>query len=193
MDRFVPAAQRSPHPTILYSGALTEPRKGVASLLDALPLIAAHEPDVRLQLSGPGDAAALLAAAPAAARERTDVLPVGAVEDQPGRYGRAWACALPSENDTFGLVLIEALACGTPIVAADNAALPELVTPGVTGALCRHGDVASIAQACIDAIALARLAGTSDACRESARPFDWMTGVAPRCIAVYEEAIGGPR
>jgi phosphatidylinositol alpha-mannosyltransferase len=188
LERFQPAGERTEHPTILYSGALNEVRKGVATLLDALPLIAEEEPDVRLQLSGPGDAAPLLAAAPPAARERTDVLGTGQLDEQPHRYGTAWACALPSENETFGLVLVEALACGTPIVAADHAALPELVDVGTTGALCTFGDAASVARACLESIALARQAGTAEACREAARPFDWLTGVAPRCVAAYEEA-----
>ncbi len=191
LERFCPAERRSEHPTILYSGAIDEPRKGVATLLEALPLIAAKEPDVRLVLSGPGDAAPLLAAAPAAARGRTDVLSTGTLEDQPARYGRAWTCALPSENDTFGLVLVEALACGTPVVAANNAALPELVSPGVTGSLCEYRDVQSVATACLDAIALARREETAEACRESAKPYDWLTGVAPRCIAIYEDALSG--
>jgi len=192
LARFQPAEERTAHPTILYSGALEEPRKGVASLLEALPLVARDEPDVRLLLSGPGDPTSLLADAPPEARERTDVLGTGTLDDQPGRYGRAWACALPSLNDTFGLVLVEALACGTPIVAADNAALPELVSPGVTGALCRHGDAASLARACTEVIGLARRAETADVCRESARPYDWSTGVAPRAVAVYEQALGAP-
>jgi len=191
--RFQPAEARTAHPTILFSGAVDVPRKGVATLLEALPLVAAEEPQVRLLLSGPGDATALLAAASPEARARTDVLTAGSIEDQPGRYGRAWVCALPSENETFGLVLVEALACGTPIVAADHAALPELVTPGVTGALCAHGDARSVAQACLESIALARSAGTIEACREAARPYDWTSGVAPRCIEVYEAALGAAR
>jgi phosphatidylinositol alpha-mannosyltransferase len=187
-SRFVPAPARTPEPTILYSGAIEEPRKGVATLLEALPLVAREVPDVRLQLSGPGDASALLAAAPPGAAERTDLLGTGTLDDQPGRYGRAWTCALPSLNDTFGLVLVEALACGTPIVAANNAALPELVQPGRTGALCEHGDAESVARACVEAIELARDPATTDACRESARPYDWRTGVAPRAVQTYELA-----
>jgi phosphatidylinositol alpha-mannosyltransferase len=190
LEVFRPADRRSETPTILYSGALEEPRKGVASLLEALPLVAAEEPDVRLLLCGPGDAGPLLAAAPPAARERTHVLGPGPLGEQPHRYGTAWVCALPSENETFGLVLVEALACGTPIVAADHAALPELVTPGVTGALSTFGDAASLAKACLEAIALARRSGTVDACRESARPYDWLSGVAPRCVDAYEAARG---
>jgi phosphatidylinositol alpha-mannosyltransferase len=191
LERFRPGPERSEHPTILFSGAIDEPRKGVASLLAALPAIAQAEPDVRLLLSGPGDATALLDAAPEEARRRTDVLGTGTLDEQPSRYARAWVCALPSQHETFGLVLLEALACGTPVVAADHAALPELVEPGTTGALCRFGDPPSIAAACLAAIELARTPATADACRAAARPYDWLTGIAPRCVTIYEDASDG--
>ena len=189
LERFRPVVPRSAHPTILFSGALDEWRKGLATLLDAMPAIAVAEPDVRLLLSGPGDAAALLAEAPPEARDRTEVLGTGGLDEQPARYASAWVCALPSKSETFGLVLLEALACGTPVVATDHAALPELVTPGVTGALCRFGDAPSVAAACIEAIALTRRTETADACRDSARPYDWRTAIAPRCVEIYEEAL----
>lgn len=189
LARFTPASARTPHPTILFSGAFAEPRKGVSTLLRALPIIAVDEPGVRLLLSGSDDAAPLLAAVPPETRARVDVLGAGRIEDQPIRYGTAWTCALPSTDDTFGLALVEALACGTPVVAGDHAALPELVKEGVTGTLCQPGDAASVARACLRALELARASGTADACRESARPYDWMTGVAPRCVAAYEEAL----
>lgn len=189
LDRFRPAAARTPAPTILYSGAIDEPRKGVAGLLAALPLVADAVPGVRLLLSGPGDATPLLAAAPPAARDRTDVVGLGTLAEQPERYGRAWVCALPSTDETFGLVLVEALACGTPVVAADAAGLPELVDPGATGALCRPGEPESIARACVEALELAAKPDTADRCRDAARPFDWRTGVAPRAVEIYERAL----
>ena len=96
---------------------------------------------------------------------------------------------MPSTDDTFGLALVEALACGTPVVAGDHAALPELVKNDVTGTLCQPGDAPSVARACLRALELARAPGTADACRESVRPYDWMTGVAPLCLAAYEEAL----
>lgn len=188
LARFTPAP-RTPQPTILFSGAIDEPRKGVATLLEALPMIVDEEPNVTLMLSGPGDAGALLAAAPATARAHTDVLGAGTLDEQPARYGRAWVCALPSLNDTFGLALLEALACGTPVVAANSAALPELVTRGVTGELCEVGDAESTARACLDAIMLARRPETVEACRETAREFDWVTAVAPRCVEIYQQTL----
>jgi glycosyltransferase involved in cell wall biosynthesis len=115
---FTPARRRTAAPTLLLSGAFAEPRKGAATVLAALPLIAAQEPGVELWLSGPGDAEPLLAAAPPGARERTTVLGVGDAAEQGDRYGRAWATVLPSTDDSFGMALIESHACGTPIVVS---------------------------------------------------------------------------
>jgi phosphatidylinositol alpha-mannosyltransferase len=185
LDEMRPAEHRADHPVLLFSGAITEPRKGVATLLEALPLVAEAEPGVELWLSGPGDATALLEAAPAGARERTTVLGLGEIHQQADRYGRAWVTVLPSVNDSFGQALLESLACGTPLVASTNAAVPELVTPGVTGTLCEPGDPVSVASACLQSIELARSSSTVDACREFAKPYDWLTGLAPRYERYY--------
>ena len=111
--------------------------RGSTSCWQALALIAASEPEVRLWLSGPGDAAALLAGAPAAARERTELLGVGDASAQHERYGRAWVTCLPSTHDSFGMALLESLACGTPLVTTTHSAPQELVDEGVTGRAVR--------------------------------------------------------
>ena len=186
LGEFVPAPRRVSTPTLLFSGAMGEPRKGVGLLLEALPLVARHVRDVRLWLSGPGDAAAMLDAASEEARARTEVLALGDAGDQPARYGQAWATVLPSTNDSFGMALLESLACGTPIVASSHAAPSELVGEG-TGAVCAPDSAASIAEACVAAIELARQATTVDRCRASAEPYDWNTGLAP----VFERLYAG--
>lgn len=185
LDTFRPAAAREPRPTILFSGALTEPHKGVATLLAAIPEVAAAEPDVQVWLSGPGDPTPLLASAPAEARARTTVLPLGEPQSQHERYGRAWVTTLPSWGDSFGMVMVESLACGTPIVPSDDSALPELVRPGLTGALCEPGDPASLARALLAGLELARRPETVAACRTSAEPFDWRRSIAPLCEQLY--------
>jgi glycosyltransferase involved in cell wall biosynthesis len=190
LGSFSPAPARHEHPTILFSGVITEPRKGVSHLLSALPLIAEQEPQVQLWLSGPGDAEALVAAAPPAARDRVHLLGLGDPERQPERYGRAWVTCLPSTHDSFGMALIESLACGTPLVVTTHGAPQELVQPGVTGELCRPQDPQSLAEACLRAFALARDPATIDACRAAARPFDWDAGLAPLCERLY--AGGSP-
>jgi phosphatidylinositol alpha-mannosyltransferase len=182
---FRPAAARLPQPTLLYSGALDEPRKGIATLLEALPRIAAAVPDVRLQLSGPGDPAPFLAAAPPGAAERTEVLGVGASHEQHERYGRAWVTCLPSVSDSFGMALIESLACGTPLVVSTDGAPQELVEEGVTGAICTPFDAESVAAACVKALRLVEEPGTIAACRATAARFDWNAGVAPWAERLY--------
>jgi glycosyltransferase involved in cell wall biosynthesis len=186
LTSFTPAARRTATPTLLYSGALNEPRKRVGDLLGAVALLARDEPSLRLWLSGPGDPRALLAAAPPDARERTEVLPLG-TPDLSEVYGRAWATVLPSVHEAFGLVLVESLACGTPVVAADHAAPPELVTPE-TGALAVPEDAHSLADACRRALVLAREGGIAERCRAAAAPYDWDTAVAPHIEALYEGA-----
>ncbi len=185
LSEFQPAAARAAEPTLLYSGALDEPRKGVATLLEALPLIAAREPRVRLWLSGPGNPGPFLAAAAPEAVARTEVLGRGEASKQHERYGAAWATCLPSVADSFGMALIESLACGTPLVVSTDGAPQELVTAGVTGELCEPYDAEGLAAACLRAIDLARAPGTVDACRASVHRFDWDEGIAPLCEAIY--------
>jgi glycosyltransferase involved in cell wall biosynthesis len=186
LDSFAPAERREPRPTILFSGVITERRKGVPVLLEALPLIAETEPDVELWLSGPGDPAALIAEAPEAARRRSRWLGVGRRDRQHERYGRAWVTCLPSMHDSFGMALVESLACGTPLVTSTHGAPQELVTAGVTGELCAPGDPRSLADACLRAFELARNEATVHACRATAEPFDWDRGLAPLCERIYE-------
>jgi glycosyltransferase involved in cell wall biosynthesis len=185
LGQFSPAHAREPDPTILFSGAITEPRKRVSVLLEALPLIAQAEPGVQLWLSGPGDPGELLAKAPAEARERTHALGLGEAERQHERYGRAWVTALPSIWDSFGMALIESLACGTPLVTSTHGAPQELVSEGVTGELCEPDDPEDLARTCLRAFELSRAPETVEACRLSAERFDWDKGLAPLCEALY--------
>lgn len=100
LDAFAPGPPRTRHPTILFSGAVDQPHKGVGTLVDALPLVARAFPDVRLVLSGPGDPAPVLVAASAPALDRIDLVGTGELAEQRDRYASAWCCALPSWGDT---------------------------------------------------------------------------------------------
>lgn len=185
LDAFAPAPAREAAPTILFSGAITEWRKRVHVLLAALPLIAREEPQVQLWLSGPGDPERLLAEAPEEARARTHALGLGDADRQHERYGRAWVTCLPSTYDSFGMALLESLACGTPLVTTTHSAPQDLVDVGVTGELCEPDDPESLAQACLRAFRLARKPATVEACRMSAEPYDWDGGLAPLCERLY--------
>ena len=114
--------------TILFVGT-AEPRKNLGGLLRAYAALAARTPDApRLVLAGriPGTAAAQLDALPAGLRARVDVLGYVPAEDKPGLYAAARMLVLPSFEEGFGLPVLEAMACGVPVIVSDRGALPEL-------------------------------------------------------------------
>jgi glycosyltransferase involved in cell wall biosynthesis len=175
---------RHERPTILFSGALERPEKNVRQLLEAVAVLAERRPDVQLRLSGPGDAAPLLAAAPEAARERTLVLPLGQPEDLAHEYARAWVTCLPTEWDSFGLVVIESLASGTPVVSGPAGAPPEVLTSEV-GVVAPALDAEALAGALDRGLSLAGAPGTVEACRAVARRYDWDEAIAPLLEDLY--------
>lgn len=188
VDSFSPAIEREAAPTILFSGLLDDPRKGVEDLLRAAVILSRKRPDVRVWLSGPGEPSGILARVPDAVA-LVEHLPVGQPTSQAERYGRAWVTCLPSVSESFGLVLIESLACGTPIVVVDDAAPPSLVTPG-TGFVANPHDPESLAAALDEGLNLAQESGTPQRCRARAEQFDWDTAIAPLLEGLYVSGRG---
>ncbi|HVT77697.1 MAG TPA: glycosyltransferase family 4 protein [Acidimicrobiales bacterium] len=185
--RFAPPSQRSEVPTLLFMSAVDEPRKNLPLLLEAFDLVVAARPEVRLMLAGPGDPTSALADSTARVRAATDVHGVGDVEDVASLYGAAWTTVLPSMREAFGLVLVESLASGTPIVAiADSGGPVEIVQPGI-GVLARDQSPAALANACLEALALAAKGDeTRDACRrEAVAKYSWEAAIVPRLEQIY--------
>ncbi len=176
VSAFTPAASaRSPVPTILCAADHTQPRKRVGLLIEAFALVRRERPTARLVLSRVRDAP-LVGHLPEGVEERD--LDDRAVLAAANR--EAWVAALPSVDEAFGLVLVEALACGTPVVGARSGAIPEIIDREGIGALFDGDDPYEVAQAIREALDVADDPAATDRCR--ARGLDFS---AERCTDAY--------
>ncbi len=102
--------------------------------------------------------------------------------------------ALPSWDEAFGVVYLEALACGVPVVAADDGGAPEIVTDGADGYLVPPRDDAALAEAIARFAALDDGARTAmrSAARATALRFTWDANAAA-LLGVLEEAVAANR
>jgi len=189
---FVPAQTRACVPTIVCSAAADVPRKNVGLLVSAFALVRRELPAARLVLSRPRELEA-------ARRAGVDVDAAG-VEwldlDDRGRlaraYGEAWTAVLPSSDEAFGLVLVEALACGTPAVGYAHGGIPEVLDrPGI-GVLFEDLDRRVLADALLEALELADDPGTVARCRSRAEDFS-SDRCAERYLSLYRELAAAER
>ncbi|MDZ7359235.1 MAG: N-acetyl-alpha-D-glucosaminyl L-malate synthase BshA [candidate division KSB1 bacterium] len=81
---------------------------------------------------------------------RDDVLFLGEIDYIEQILRCADLFLLPSEQESFGLVALEAMNCGVPVIAAQTGGIPEVVVPGETGFLFPVGEINAMAQAAID-------------------------------------------
>lgn len=117
---------------------------------------------------------------------------VGVVDDVAPLLGAADVLLLPSETESFGLVALEAMASGVPVVASDVGGLPEVVAHGSTGFLAPVGDVDAMADYCLELLKDdATLKRFARAARKRAAEFDYRT-VVPQYEAVYQKVLAAP-
>ncbi len=168
---FSPGGARSEDPTIVCAADAREPRKRVGLLVAAFGAVRRAHPRARLLLDA-------RTAGPFAG----DGVQAVDMNDLPALYRAAWVSVLPSWGEAFGLVLAEALACGTPVVGADREGIPEVLggEPGV-GRLFSGEDPAALARALLETLDLAGDLATAAACRARAEVFS-----AARCAERHE-------
>lgn len=170
------------NPVILFMGALDEQRKGALPLAKAFNLVKEDVPEARLRYCGrDSDQIRSAIVSDLQPRYRADVefLGCGKLEDLPGIYAAAAVTVLPSVEESFGMVLVESLAAGTPVVTSSEFGSADIVTPaaGQVFAAVQKGtamtNISGLAQAIRDVIKLCGDPDLSSRCRDAVRRFDW--------------------
>jgi phosphatidyl-myo-inositol alpha-mannosyltransferase len=179
-------------PTVLFVGRL-EKRKGLKFLLRAWPSVLERQPDARLVVVGRGRP---LEGYRRFARRQgwspEDVVFAGYVpsEDLP-RYYQACDvfCAPNTGQESFGIVLLEAMAAGAPIVASDIPGYRDVISDGLQGVLVEPQNPAAIADAVCRLLGNPELrAGMRRAGQDKAQAYDWPR-VAAQVLDYYAEVL----
>ncbi len=183
-------------PRLAFLGRLDEPRKGLDVLLAALPAIRSGARDLGLD-----DLEVVIAGQ--SARGRRSLPPgcrgVGMISnvERAGLLGTTDVFVAPHRaRESFGIVLLEAMASGAPIVASDLPAFVDLLRDGAEdrlGELFPAGDPDLLAEAVIGTLAdrpeVRRRAGRA---RSASRGYDWAM-VGPRVVEAYDGTLAGRR
>jgi glycosyltransferase involved in cell wall biosynthesis len=201
-ERFRPAADRAaaraalglrPQVTLLFTVRNLEARMGLDRLLEAMARLRYFHPNAHLVVAGTGSRADALRvqAATLGIEDRVDF--VGYIDDSrlAAYYQAADAFVLPTrELEGFGLVTVEALACGTPVLGTPVGATPELLRPLDSALLFRDASVAGIADGLDRFLRVlladpARAAALRAACRRHAESqYGW-----DRSVTALERAL----
>lgn len=179
-----------PGKSVLFLGRFDESRKGMAVLLAALPALVARVPDVEVLVVGRGDEDALRAQA----GELSDHLKLlGQVSDEEKASALRSVdvyCAPHTGGESFGIVLVEAMAAGAAVVASDLDAFRRVLADGEVGMLVPIEDPSALADALITLLEDDELRTRYvEAASVEVRRYDWPV-VADQIMRVYETVAG---
>jgi phosphatidyl-myo-inositol alpha-mannosyltransferase len=174
-------------PTIGFLGRYDEPRKGLSVLLEAMRTLVRDHPGVRLLVAGRGDPDALDALVGEELAPHVTLLGELAEPDKAAFLRSVDVyCAPNLLGESFGVILLEAMAAGAPVVASDLNAFARVLEDGAAGVLVRRGDPAGLAGALSALLAdPARRGQLAAAGRRAVASYDWAV-VAQRIVTVYE-------
>jgi glycogen(starch) synthase len=182
-------------PLLLFAGRL-EYEKGVQTLLEALPVLDDLAPGAGLVVAGDGTYRSTLEDLSRSLGLERRVRFEGFVEEDRLRslYAAADVAVVPSLYEPFGLVALEAMASGTPLVASDTGGLREIVVDEVSGLRFRPGDAQALARAVarvlLDPDTATRLRREARSALASRRSWN---GAASRTADAYRRAIDTAR
>lgn len=177
---------------ILFVGRL-EKRKGLEYLLEAYRVVKAQLPGVRLLVVGPGGGPG--GGYQALAQGMEGVVFCGYVPNAqlPRYYATAdFLCAPATGEESFGIVLVEAMASGKPVVASAIPGFSQVVHSGQEGLLVPPRDPQALAQALLYLLQNPQVGQEmGERGRQRAREYDWRS-IAGRVMEIYRGLLGGP-
>jgi D-inositol-3-phosphate glycosyltransferase len=180
---------------ILYAGRF-DPMKGLSELLQAFKRVHEHSPGTQLVLIGGEGPNSSFRQGLA---EKVAEFGIGEHVHFPGRiqhdqmaaqYNATDIVVVPSRYESFGLVTLEALACGTPVAATRVGIAADVIEQGVNGFLAEPGDPESLAAALRGTLGLAEKR-ERQRIRSRVLNYGW-ENVATRLIDVYNNSLNAP-
>ncbi len=191
-DGIGPRAEWALPNTIGFIGRFDEPRKGLSVLLAAIPEIVTQVSNLRILVAGPGDSEDFSKQVPSQLRNRITFLGrISELEKAQFFKSISLYIAPNTGGESFGIILAEAMAARTPIVASNLPAFAKLLDEGKSGELFTSESSNALASAVL------HLLGNDDARKqiadagfEKAKIFDWDT-VGNQISSVYEMALVG--
>lgn len=190
----VPAFARAPmlpgYPrpgrSVLFLGRYEEPRKGMEVLLAALPQVVRHHPDLEVMVVGRGDQERLRRQTGEYARHLRFLGQVGDEEKASAMRSADVYVAPNLGGESFGIILIEAMAAGTAVVASELDAFRRVLRDGVAGSLVPVGDSDALATTLDELLADDEFRDAQvRAAAQVVGEYDWPV-VAEQILRVYE-------
>lgn len=174
-------------PTLAFLGRIDEPRKGLQVLSAAMAEVLEKRPGTRVLIAGPGDVGAARARMTPAVAEACTFLGMVSDEDKAAMLASVDAYVAPHiGGESFGIVLVEAMAAGAPVIASDLPAFTAVLDGEANGRLFATGDSDACATTILDVLGdPAERARLRTAGQSRARDYDWSV-VAGQITAVYE-------
>jgi phosphatidyl-myo-inositol alpha-mannosyltransferase len=180
--------------SVLFLGRFDEPRKGMTVLLGALAPLVARYPDIEILVVGRGDEDELRSAAGELGRHLRFLGQVDDAEKASALRSADVYCAPNTGGESFGIVLVEAMAAETAVVASDLDAFRRVLLDGAAGALVPVDDSAALAETLIGVLddapdKAAVRQRYIDTAAETVQRYDWSV-VAGQIMRVYETVAG---
>lgn len=176
-------------PVIVFLGRLDEPRKGLSVFAGAIEGVLDKIPGARFLIAGRGDAPEIRRQV---ARFGDSVSFLGGISDEEKASllaGASLYVAPQTGGESFGIVLVEAMAARTAVVASDIPAFRAVLEDGRAGVLFETGSSAALVDQLLGLLAdKARLEGLSEAGQRASLQYDWEV-VADKVFEVYRLAI----